>query len=72
MVKVTIGEQLNQINNAIAAIENGAQEYRIGSRQLRRPDLSVLYTERKRLQQQFDQEENSIIPGVYVAQFDRR
>lgn len=66
---MTIAEQLIQINQAISAIENGAQEYRIGSRQLRRPDLSLLYKERRLLQQQDVQENGGC---VYVAAFDRR
>lgn len=66
------GEQLEQLNNAISAIENGAQEYRIGSKQVRRADLSVLYSERRRLQQIYDQEQSQSIPGIYVARFDRR
>lgn len=69
---MSAAEQLNQINNAIAAIENGAQEYRIGSKQIRRADLSVLYTERRRLQQLYEQEQSNSIPGIYVASFDRR
>lgn len=66
---MTTKEQLDQLNQAIAAIENGAQEYRIGNRSLRRPDLSVLYKERVQIQQRLDQESGR---GVYVAQFDRR
>ncbi len=66
---MTILEQLNQINQAITAIENGAQEYSIGSRRLRRPDLSVLYNERRLLQQQFSEENSG---GISVATFDRR
>lgn len=61
--------QLEQLNKAINAIENGAQEYRIGSRSLRRPDLSLLYKERRLLQQQIDHQNGG---GVYVAVFDRR
>lgn len=68
---MTTQEQLNQINNAISAIENGAQEYRIGSRQLKRADLSVLYAERRRLQQQYSQE-CEVPSNVFVATFDRR
>jgi hypothetical protein len=60
---------LDQINKAIAAIENGAQEYSIGSRRLKRPDLSLLYRERRLLQQQFAEENGG---GVSVAVFDRR
>jgi|GEM_PF-638751 len=42
-------EQLEQLNQAIVAIQNGAQEYRIGNRHLKKPDLRVLYQERDRL-----------------------
>lgn len=68
---MTTQEQLNQINAAIAAIESGAQEYRIGNRQLRRPDLSVLYQERRRLEQQLNNE-SDVPPNIFVAAFDRR
>jgi hypothetical protein len=70
--KMTFQEQLNQINQAITAIETGAQEYWIGSRRLRRPDLSVLYSERRLLQQQAVEETSEGIGGVFVAAFDRR
>ena len=43
-------EQLRSVNRAIAAIEGGAQEYRIGSRMVRRGELSTLYWERRRLE----------------------
>lgn len=69
MVKLTTQEQLTQINTAISAIESGAQEYTIGSRRLRRPDLSVLYQERRQLQQQLIQE---YAGDTFVAAFDRR
>ncbi|MGE5631719.1 MAG: hypothetical protein ACM3TR_11555 [Caulobacteraceae bacterium] len=68
---MTTLEQLDQINAAIASIEGGAQEYRIGNRQLRRPDLSILYQERRNLQQQLGNE-SDVPPNVYVAAFDRR
>lgn len=66
---MTTQEQLNQINAAIAAIENGAQEYSIGSRRLRRPDLSSLYQERRMLQRQLFEEKGG---SISVAVFDRR
>lgn len=47
-------EQLRSVNRAITAIEGGAQEYqigtRIGSRTVRRGELSTLYGERRRLE----------------------
>jgi len=66
---MTTQEQLTQINAAISAIESGAQEYSIGSRRLKRPDLSVLYQERRQLQQQLTQESAG---DTFVAVFDRR
>jgi len=66
---MTIHDQLNQINAAISAIENGAQEYSIGSRRLRRPDLTILYQERRMLVQQLHEEAGG---NVTVAVFDRR
>jgi len=66
---MTVKEQLQQINAAISAIENGAQEYSIGGRRLRRPDLSILYKERRMLLQQLREENGG---SVTVAVFDRR
>lgn len=45
-------EQLIQLNKAIIAIQNGAQEYKIGQRSLKRPDLGLLYRERDRLEKE--------------------
>ncbi len=42
-------EQYDSVCAAIASIEGGAQEYSIGSRKVRRGDLSVLYSERRTL-----------------------
>lgn len=66
---MTIQEQLSQINTAIEKIENGAQEYRIGNRMVRRADLTVLYKERRQIQQEIANEESC--GGVYAASFTR-
>lgn len=67
---MTTQEKLEQIEKAISAIENGAQEYRIGgNKSVRRADLSTLYNERRMLQRQLNEENGG---GVYVASFDRR
>lgn len=60
-------EQLTQINAAITAIEAGAQEYTIGNRKWRGPELSVLYSERREL-------ENKINSGsaAYFVRFEGR
>lgn len=66
---MTTQEQLDQINLAITAVENGAQEYQIGSRRITRPNIYNLYRERERLEQKMAQE---ISGSVSVAVFDRR
>lgn len=40
---MTTQELLDSVQAAITAIEGGAQEYRIGSRVVRRADLRTLY-----------------------------
>lgn len=42
--------QLAEVNRAITAILTGAQEYKIGTRSVRRADLGTLYGERARLE----------------------
>lgn len=63
-------DRLNQINMAISAIEQGAQEYQIGTRRIKKAELSVLYQERRRLEKELREQEN--YGGVTVACFDRR
>jgi len=64
-------EYLVEVVQAISAIHNGAQEYRIGSRQLRRADLALLYRERDRLEQEIAALENG--GGIFkVAVFEGR
>ena len=61
--------QLEQINQAITKIENGAQEYKIGSRMIRRGELAALYKERRQLQTELTNYENS--GGMYAVAFYR-
>ena len=49
-IETTLQNRLLNIDEAIENVESGAQEYRIGTRTLRRADLSVLYKERRQLQ----------------------
>lgn len=49
--------QLARVQEAIAAIESGAQEYRIGGRSLRRADLVVLYQRERDLKQQLAEQQ---------------
>lgn len=67
---MTTQEQFDQINAAIAKIENGAQEYRTGTgRLVRRGDLATLYKERRQLQVELANEQSS--GGTYVAAYYR-
>lgn len=71
---MTIVEQLQQVNDAIAAIEIGGQEYQIGTRRLKRADLSLLYQRQRELQQQLatENEGGLTLSNTSVAIFDRR
>ncbi len=69
-VESTLQNRLISIDDAISKIEEGAQEYRIGNRTLRRADLSVLYKERRQLQYELSiaQQRGG---GMSVATFTR-
>ncbi|MGP7817761.1 peptidylprolyl isomerase [Niallia sp. 01092] len=71
---MTLEEQLQQINEAITAIEIGGQEYQIGTRRLRRADLSLLYKRQKELQDQinYENDQSSGLSNTFVSVFDRR
>lgn len=71
---MTLEEQLNQINEAITAIEIGGQEYQLGNQRLRRADLSTLYKQRRELQMQlsYENRQYSTLANTYAAVFDRR
>lgn len=63
-------ERIRSMDTAIAKIEQGGQEYRIGNRTLRRADLSALYKERRQLLYEY-----SVLKqrgdGTHVATFYR-
>lgn len=67
-------EQLRQVNEAIAAIEIGGQEYQIGPSRLKRADLKTLYERQKALvaQVQAEKGSTSLLGNTYVAVFDGR
>lgn len=71
---MTLQEQLQQVQDAIAAIEIAGQEYQIGSRRLKRADLGLLYSREKALQAQIDYEgsHSNTFANTSVAYFDRR
>lgn len=66
---MTTQEQLDQVNAAISAILGGAQEYWVGTRRIRRGDLSVMMAERRRLEAKLADESGG---SVAVTYFDRR
>jgi hypothetical protein len=51
--------ELAEVKKAIKVILGGAQEYRIGSRTVKKPDLGLLYEERTRLEREIQ----SIVDG---------
>lgn len=60
----TIQEQLDDVDAAIAKIENGAQEYRMSDgRGMSRGDLGSLYAERQRLEKKLSR---SVRGGISV------
>ncbi len=71
---MSVEEQLAQVNEAIAAIEIGGQEYQMGPSRLKRADLSTLYQRQKELQALLDNQNTSstLLGGTYVAVFDGR
>ena len=54
---------------AIESIEKGAQEYRLGTRSVKKADLATLYKERDRLEEEIERLENGT---VAVAVFTKR
>lgn len=62
-------ERLKAIENAVEAIESGAQEYQIGTRRVKRADLKTLYDERRRLRAEINANEGY---STRVAVFDSR
>lgn len=66
-------EMLTEVNNAIYSVLVGGQSYKIGTRQLTRADLSLLYKLRNDLTAQIAAEgSTSLLDDTYVAVFDGR
>lgn len=66
-------EMLTEVNNAIYAVLVGGQSHKIGTRQLTRADLSLLYKLRNDLTAQIAAEgSTSLLDDTYVAVFDGR
>jgi len=66
-------ELLQEVNNAIYKIAVAGQEYKIGSRYLKRADLKELYKIRNDLMaQEAAENQTSFFDDCYVAVFDKR
>lgn len=66
-------EMLTEVNNAIYAVLVGGQSYKIGTRQLPRADLSLLYNMKNDLTAQIAAAgSTSLLDDTYVAVFEGR
>lgn len=54
----TLEEQLESVQNAIEAIENGAQEYSINDRTVTKGDLEILYRREARLKRAIERDKD--------------
>lgn len=69
----TASEMLVEVDNAIKNVLAGGQAYKIGSRQLTRADLNMLYKMKNDLMAQVARETPSnFLDDTYVAVFDGR
>ena len=69
MTKMEVIARREALIKAIEKIENGAQEYRIGNRTVRRADLASLYAELERVDSKLSQLER---PSMTAAVLPRR
>ena len=69
MTKMEVIARREALMKAIEKIENGAQEYRIGNRTVRRADLASLYAELERVDSKLSQLER---PSMTAAVLPRR
>ncbi|MCI7097814.1 MAG: peptidylprolyl isomerase [Lachnospiraceae bacterium] len=71
--KYTASEMLEKVNDAIYSVLVGGQSYRIGSRQLTRADLKLLYDMKNDLTAQIASEgSSSLLDDTVVAVFSGR
>lgn len=70
---MTAEDMLKEVNNAIFAIMVGGQEYRIGSRHLKRADLNMLRQMKNELEAKTASGAgNGLLDNAYAVHFDRR
>lgn len=63
---------LEEVDNAINTVLVGGQSYKIGSRQLKRADLSELRSLKNELQVQASEEPEQLFGNTVVSVFDGR
>lgn len=69
----TAEEMLTEVNNAIYAVLVGGQSYKIGTRQLNRADLNLLYNMKNDLAAQIAAAgSTSLLDDTFVAVFEGR
>lgn len=69
----TAAEMLEEVNNAIYTVLMGGQSYKLGTRQMTRADLNLLYKMRNDLTAQIQSEAgNHLLDDTYVAIFSGR
>ena len=69
----TAAELLTEVNKAIYTVLVGGQSYKIGSRQLIKADLNLLYSMKNDLTAQVAaQEDSRLLDDTYVAVFEGR
>ena len=69
----TAREMLEEVNNAIYTVLVGGQSYKLGTRQMTRADLNLIYKMKKDLPAQIQSENgNHLLDDTYVAIFSGR
>ena len=69
----TVREMLEEVNNAIYTVLVGGQSYKLGTRQMTRADLNLLYKMKNDLTAQIQSENgNHLLDDTYVAIFSGR
>ena len=69
----TASEMLEEVNNAIYSVLVGGQSYKIGTRQMTRADLNLLYKMKNDLMAQVQADkDNHLLDDTYVAIFSGR
>lgn len=63
---------LEEVNTAITNILVGGQSYKLGSRELTRADLKMLYAMKNDLTAQVQTENTGLLSDTYVAFFEGR